>query len=82
MRKYDNYKDSGIEWIGEVPEHWVNYRLDWVTTIVRGNTSFKKDELLKSGNYVALQYGKTYKVDIVDDSFNYFVNDDFYNKVR
>ena len=22
MEKYDNYKDSGIEWIGEIPEHW------------------------------------------------------------
>lgn len=22
MKKYDNYKDSGIEYIGEIPEHW------------------------------------------------------------
>lgn len=22
MRKYEKYKDSGVEWIGEVPEHW------------------------------------------------------------
>lgn len=22
MRKYDTYKDSGIEWIGDIPEHW------------------------------------------------------------
>jgi type I restriction enzyme, S subunit len=22
MKKYDNYKDSGMEWIGEIPEHW------------------------------------------------------------
>lgn len=22
MKKYDNYKDSGIEWIGEIPKHW------------------------------------------------------------
>ena len=22
MKKYDNYKDSGLEWIGEIPEHW------------------------------------------------------------
>ena len=22
MKKYDNYKDSGIEWIGEIPNHW------------------------------------------------------------
>ena len=22
MRKYARYKDSGISWIGDVPEHW------------------------------------------------------------
>jgi len=22
MKQYDTYKDSGIEWIGEIPEHW------------------------------------------------------------
>ena len=22
MRKYDSYKDSGVEWIGEIPSHW------------------------------------------------------------
>ena len=22
MKKYDSYKDSGIEWIGEIPEGW------------------------------------------------------------
>lgn len=27
MEKYEKYKDSGIEWIGEIPEHWEKYRL-------------------------------------------------------
>lgn len=22
MKKYDTYKDSGVEWLGEIPEHW------------------------------------------------------------
>ena len=22
MKRYDSYKDSGVEWIGEVPSHW------------------------------------------------------------
>jgi type I restriction enzyme S subunit len=22
MKKYDSYKDSGVEWIGEIPSHW------------------------------------------------------------
>jgi len=27
MKKYDNYKDSGIEWIGEIPEHWEMWKI-------------------------------------------------------
>ncbi len=23
MKKNDKYKDSGIEWNGEIPEHWI-----------------------------------------------------------
>ena len=22
LRKYPAYKDSGVEWLGEIPEHW------------------------------------------------------------
>jgi type I restriction enzyme S subunit len=21
-KRYEKYKDSGVEWIGEIPEHW------------------------------------------------------------
>ena len=27
--KYPKYKDSGVEWLGEVPEHWDVDRLKW-----------------------------------------------------
>ena len=23
FERYDAYKDSGVEWLGEVPEHWL-----------------------------------------------------------
>lgn len=26
MKRYSEYKDSGIQWIGEIPSHWKNYR--------------------------------------------------------
>ena len=22
MRKYSEYKDSGVKWIGDIPKHW------------------------------------------------------------
>ena len=43
MRRYESYKDSGVEWIGQVPEHWevkkikafakINNGLDYKTVI-------------------------------------------------
>jgi type I restriction enzyme, S subunit len=23
FRRYDQYKDSGVEWLGEMPVHWM-----------------------------------------------------------
>lgn len=80
MIKYDSYKDSGIEWLGKIPAQWENHRIDWITSLVRGNTGLKKDELLDNGEYVALQYGKTYKVDEVNNTFDFFVNSEYYKK--
>ena len=33
---YPAYKDSGVEWLGKVPEHWELRRLKWVTRLQRG----------------------------------------------
>jgi type I restriction enzyme, S subunit len=27
MKKYDSYKDSGVEWIGEIPSHWESWKI-------------------------------------------------------
>ncbi len=32
MKRYPKYKDSGIEWLGEVPEGWEVKRLKYVCT--------------------------------------------------
>ncbi len=73
-------KDSGINWLGEIPEHWKNHRIDWIAKLIRGNTGLKKDELLDKGEYVALQYGKTYKVNEVNNTFKYYVNSEYYKQ--
>ncbi|CAM3905719.1 MULTISPECIES: restriction endonuclease subunit S [Flavobacterium] len=75
-------KDSGVEWIGEIPEHWEVKKLIGLCRFVRGNSTFSKDELLNDGQYVALQYGKTYKVNEVDKNYNFYVNDEFYKETQ
>lgn len=29
MKRYERYKDSGVEWLGEVPEHWRTLRMKY-----------------------------------------------------
>ena len=36
MKQYDSYKDSGVEWIGEVPSHWEVVPLKRAITINNG----------------------------------------------
>lgn len=45
MKKYDNYKESGIEWIGKVPEDWDVIKLKWLTPIKRGASPRPIDDL-------------------------------------
>lgn len=33
--KYEAYKDSGVEWLGEVPEHWGVTRLRFIFEIIK-----------------------------------------------
>ena len=78
LPRYESYKDSGVQWLGEIPSHWAVVRLDQGCEIVRGNTGFSKADLLEEGQYVALQYGKTYKVDEINNTFSSYVNEEFY----
>ena len=38
MKRYDSYKDSGVEWIGEVPSHWKVLRLKFAYIFKTGAT--------------------------------------------
>ena len=39
MKRYDTYKPSGIEWLGEIPEHWEVKRVKDVTKYVKTGTT-------------------------------------------
>ncbi len=49
-------KDSGIEWIGEVPEHWEVKPLFFLTEVVK-----RKNTGLKETNILSLSFGKIIK---------------------
>ena len=43
MKPYPTYKDSGIEWIGEIPEHWGNYKISRSFKLIGSGTTPKAD---------------------------------------
>ncbi len=45
MKKYDSYKESGIEWLGEIPEHWEVKRLKNIFSLGTGLSITKKNLL-------------------------------------
>lgn len=52
MDRYDRYKDSGIEWIGEIPEHWKLVNLGAIVSRRK-----KLNSELKEQNVLSLSYG-------------------------
>ena len=36
-KPYPKYKPSGVEWLGNVPEHWEVKRLKWVGEAIIGS---------------------------------------------
>jgi len=36
MNRYNSYKDSGIEWIGEIPSDWETIMIKRLSSVKRG----------------------------------------------
>lgn len=67
MKRYDSYKDSGIELIGEIPEHWEMKRLKYAFDLGKG-LSITKENLVDEGipcvNYGEIHSKFGFEVDI------------------
>ena len=46
MEKYDSYKFSGIDWIGEIPTHWETVKLKYLTESRKELSEDGREELL------------------------------------
>ncbi|MCY4614848.1 MAG: restriction endonuclease subunit S [Chloroflexi bacterium] len=60
MRPYSRYRDSGVEWLGEVPEHWEVRRLEHVAAYRTSNVDKKSEEgelPVRLCNYTDVYYG-------------------------
>ena len=71
-------KDSGIDWMGEVPEHWLVVRLKNAAKIRRGRFTARprNDPTLYDGPYPFIQTGSIARADRYVTSYEQTLNDE------
>jgi type I restriction enzyme S subunit len=60
MKKYQSYKYSGVEWIGEIPSSWSLLKIKYLGNIVSGGTPSTDKEEYWNGSIPWLQSGKVH----------------------
>lgn len=57
-KPYPTYKDSGAEWIGEVPEHWDSVKIARLGPLTKANGGSKQDNV--DSGIPCIRYGDLY----------------------
>jgi type I restriction enzyme S subunit len=58
MKRYQKYKESGVEWLGKIPEHW-----EIVPAFVVFKEQCSRNKNLAEKNLLSLSYGKIVRKD-------------------
>ena len=58
--KYDTYKDSGIEWIGEIPSEWSVIRTKFISDSMSKGNGITKEQIVQNGDSPCVRYGEIY----------------------
>ena len=75
MERYDSYKDSGVDWIGQIPEHWETFRIKNVAKLFSGNGFPINIQGNRVGDYPVYKAGDLNKPSVyIDQSSNYISN--------
>ena len=80
MNRYERYKDSGIPWLGEVPEHWDVKRLKFLGDIILGLTYSPEDITNEDNGTLVLRSSNIQNGKLVFED-NIFVNSDIPQKM-
>jgi type I restriction enzyme S subunit len=66
LNKSVQMKDSGIEWIGDIPEHWEVKRIKYCCTIIGSGTTPESSNFeYYDGDYAWIQSGDLYGRDVI-----------------
>ena len=84
FRRYPEYKESGVEWIGEIPAHWKIRKIKHVATFVSEKSTPETDAIKISPENVESKTGKVLNFYSSYDSIGvkFQVGDVLFNKIR
>ena len=84
FRRYPEYKESGVEWIGEIPRHWKIERIKHIATFVSEKFTPETDAVKISPENVESKTGKVLDYYSSYDSLGvkFQVGDVLFNKIR
>lgn len=60
MKRYPKYKDSGVKWIGEIPEYWECVPLFSIANSFVKGQGITKDQVYADGDIQCVRYGEVY----------------------
>lgn len=58
--KYQSYKDSGVEWIGKIPNEWEVKKLKHIADSFSKGSGITKEEIVINGDIPCVRYGELY----------------------
>lgn len=81
MKKYEAYKNSGIEWIGQIPEGWSVVPLKYYLSL-KGRIGWNglKSEEFQEKSYAYLVTGQDFNSDVVNWKKCYQINKERYDE--
>lgn len=72
MNKYQSYKPSGVEWVGEIPEKWKITKFKYVSKLYTGNSLNDEQKVLyESDDEYHIPYVSSKDIDLDTRTVNY-----------
>jgi type I restriction enzyme S subunit len=72
MNRYDSYKNSGVEWIEDIPKNWDVIKLKYISNLYNGSSlNDNQKELFESSNMDDIPYVSTKDIDHNSQSIEY-----------
>ncbi len=75
MKRYDTYKDSGVQWLGEIPGHWGCVRMKYLVSFINGY-AFDSKNFLNEGEVAVYRISDIQNDCISTDNCVYVSHDD------